>query len=198
MSDGAVAWTMEEGPMAKTVPLVLLGAALFMRVTTALAASADFERVFPSDYRDMLFRAKNAYDGKRYDEAFHLFQKTACAGDKESQSAVGRMYLLGQGVTRDDFAGYAWLKVAAEVRFRGYQMIVQKLEQAMTPQQRAIADPEAAKLIDLYGLRATNMSCDAAASRRGHVIDSVICTPQRDGPQLLLRQCVAATPLAGG
>ena len=164
----------------------------------AADAGADFDKVTPTDYADMLLNAGKAYDAKHYDEAFKAFKRTACAGDKQSQSAVGRMYLLGQGVTRNDITGYAWLKVAAEVRFPGYQTITKQLEQAMTPEQRKIADPQAEKLISQYGMRATNMSCHTAASRHGHIIDSIVCTPDRDGARFLLKQCAAAAPAAGG
>lgn len=158
----------------------------------ARAGSESFERVFPVEYSQMLRNAKIAYEHERYDEAFQLFQRTACAGDKESQSALGRMYLLGQGTTRDDLVGYAWLKVAAEVLFPGYQKIVHQLEDAMTPQQRSIADVEASQRIAQYGLAATNMSCAKAASRRGHIVDQIECIPERDGGQFRLKRCIDA------
>ncbi|HEY0229604.1 MAG TPA: hypothetical protein VGC55_00010 [Dokdonella sp.] len=158
----------------------------------ARTSSESFERVFPQEYTQMLRNAKIAYEHERYDEAFRLFQRTACAGDKESQSALGRMYLLGQGVTRDDLVGYAWLKVAAEILFPGYQKIVHQLEDAMTPQQRSIADVEANQRIALYGIAATNMSCGKTASRRGHIVDQIECTPERDGARFLLRRCADA------
>lgn len=183
--------------MARMTMVVALGAVM-ATAASAAGAGADFERVTPEGYGDMLLAASKAYDGKRYEEAFQAFQRTACAGDKQSQSAIGRMYLLGQGVTRNDITGYAWLKAAAEVRFPGYQTITHQLEEAMTPEQRRIADPKAEKLIGLYGLRATNMSCRTAASRHGHIIDSIVCTPERDGPTLLVKQCVAEAPVAGG
>lgn len=183
--------------MSRMTMLVVL-ATMVATVASAASAGAGFDRVTPGAYEDMLLTAGKAYDGKHYDAAFHAFQRTACAGDKQSQSAVGRMYLLGQGVTRNDIIGYAWLKAAGEVRFPGFQTIVQQLEQAMTPEQRSIADPKAEKLIGLYGLRATNMSCRTASSRHGHIIDSIVCTPERDGPTLLLKQCVAEAPAAGG
>jgi hypothetical protein len=184
--------------MARTVLHVLLGAVVFIVAAGVARADDDFDRVLPGDYRQMLLDAKNAYDGKRYDEAFHAFQRTACGGNKESQSALGRMYLLGQGVARDDLTGYAWLKVAAEVRFRGYQAIVEKIEHAMTPAQHAIADPEATRLIGLYGLRATKMSCNLAASQGGHIQDSIVCTPRPDGTRMLLRRCVTDVKPPGG
>ncbi|MEP7043114.1 MAG: hypothetical protein ABI843_08620 [Dokdonella sp.] len=148
-----------------------------------------FDHVFASQYTEMLRNAKLAYEHARYDEAFGLFQRAACAGDKESQSAIGRMYLLGQGVPRDDLVGYAWLKVAAEIIFPGYQKIVHQLDDAMRPEQRSIADAEARRHIEQYGLAATNMSCGTAASRRGHIVDQIVCTPEHDGGQLLLKRC---------
>ena len=69
------------------------------------------------------------------------------------------MYLLGQGVARDDLTGYAWLKVAAEKIFPGYQTIVRELEQAMKPEQRKLADAGAAAKIREYGLAASGVSC---------------------------------------
>jgi len=158
----------------------------------ARAGSESFERVFPIEYSQMLRNAKIAYEHERYDEAFEQFQRTACAGDKESQSALGRMYLLGQGTKRDDLVGYAWLKVAAEIHFPGYQTIVRQLEDAMTPQQRSIADVEANRRIAQYGLAATNMSCGKAASRRGHIVDQIECIPERDGGQFRLKRCTDA------
>ena len=174
---------------------ILLAAILTMS-GIGVAGAADtngFERVLPAQYAQMLRDAKVAYDEKRYDDAFRLFQRTACAGDKESQSAIGRMYLLGQGIVRNDIVGYAWLKVAAETLFPGYQRIVHQLEEAMTPEQRALADTRARQTIDLYGRAATNMSCSQNASRGGYVIDSIVCTPRREGNTMLLKQC-ASTP----
>lgn len=182
--------------MARTVLCALLGVALGAATMIASAAGEDFERVLHGQYTTMLRDAKKAYEGKRYEQAFTAFQRTACAGDKESQSAIGRMYLLGQGVSRNDLTGYAWLKVAAETRMRGYQQIVDKLEQAMTPAQREIANKQAATLIDQYGLRATNMSCNLSSSRGGLIQDAVVCTPRSEGLQVLLKRCVAPAPAA--
>ena len=173
------------------VILAIVWSAMAHPAAAAGAPSADFERVFPSAYTDSLRDAKNAYGDKHYDTAFKLFQRAACAGDKESQSALGRMYLLGQGVKREDLVGYAWLKVAAEVGLLGYQSIVGKLEGAMTPAQRKIADRLGATTVGLYGLAATHMSCQGYASRGGHIIDTIMCTPEIEGNQALLRRCVA-------
>lgn len=179
--------------MKARIWVILCAAAAFQVASAGPYDPAVFERVFPSEYSDTLRNARLAYDAKRYEEAFRLFHRTACAGDKQSQSAIGRMYLLGQGVARDDLTGYAWLKVAAEIIFPGYQKIVQQMEAAMRPEQRRIADAEAARISDLYGLAATSISCAKNASRGGHIIDEIVCAPRDEGNQLLLRRCADET-----
>ena len=157
------------------------------------AADPGFDRVFPSVYADLLYNSKTAYETKRYDEAFPLMQKAACAGDKESQWMLGHMYLLGQGVARDDFTGYAWIKVAAEFNQHAYRSTVETIEKAIDPKQLPAVKAEARKYIDDYGLRATNMSCNRAASQHGHIMDRILCTPKDDGQFSMLRQCAAGT-----
>lgn len=155
-----------------------------------------FDRVFPSVYNDLLFNSKTAYQAKRYDEAFPLMQKAACAGDKESQWMLGHMYLLGQGVARDDFTGYAWIKVAAEFNEYEYRSTVETIEKAIDPKQLPAVKAEARTFVDNYGLRATNMSCNRAASQHGHIMDRIVCTPKDDGQFSLLRRCAAGNAAA--
>ena len=83
--------------------------------------------VDPSVYDDLLFNSKTAYQAKKYDEAFPLMKKAACTGDKESQWMLGHMYLLGQGVARDDFTGYAWIKAASEFNNAEYRGTAEKI-----------------------------------------------------------------------
>jgi TPR repeat protein len=182
---------------------VARGAAVATAIAAALALAAHaadrtddagFDRVFPSVYADLLFNSKTAYQGKRYDEAFPLMQKAACAGDKESQWMLGHMYLLGEGVARDDFTGYAWIKVAAEFNNAEYRSTVERIEKAIGPKQLPAVQAEARTYIDNYGLRATNMSCNRAASQHGHIMDRIICTPQDDGQFSMLRRCAAQPP----
>ena len=148
-----------------------------------------FDKVAPSTYTDMLRNAALAYGAKSYDKSFSLFQRTACAGDKQSQAALGRMYMLGQGVERDDLTGYAWLKLAAEVLYPKNQSIVRQIEEAMTPEQRSKTDILVADLSSRYGLVASGMSCTPGASKGGHIIDQIICKPQSEGMRVLLRKC---------
>lgn len=168
---------------------------LVVATTPLVAAPAsydEFDRVYPAEFRDTLRDAKLAYGKEDYAKAFRLFERTACAGDKSSQSALGRMYLLGQGTERDDLTGYAWLKLASEVIFPGYQRIVRDLEAAMDARQLALAREGSKQLAELYGISATRISCHKSASRRGFIVDEIICTPHEDGNQYLLRRCVGA------
>ncbi len=153
--------------------------------------SEKFERVMPSVYSNTLRDAATAYGAKDYDKSFKLFQRTACAGDKQSQSALGRMYLLGQGTKRDDLTGYAWLKLAAEFIYPKYQTVVRGLEEAMTPEQKGIGDAKFADLNQRYSLGESNMSCNLSASKGGHIMDQIRCTPKYEGSRMLLRKCDA-------
>ena len=158
----------------------------------AVAAELDlsrFDKVMPSVYSNLTRDAAQAYGAKRYDKAFNLFQRAACAGDKQSQSALGRMYMLGQGTKRDDLTGYAWLKLAAEMIYPKYQAVVRQIEEAMTPEQHTMADALVADLGSRYSLGASRMGCTLSASKGGHIIDQIVCTPQSQGNRLLLRKC---------
>ena len=153
------------------------------------ADDAGFERVFPSVYSDLLFNSKTAYNAAKYDEAAPLLKKAACAGDKESQWMLGHMYLLGQGVERDDLAGYSWIKVASEFNQAEYRKAIDQIEHAINASQLPAAKAEAQKYVDAYGLRATHMSCNRSASQGGHIMDRITCTPRYDGQLALIRQC---------
>ncbi len=171
--------------------------AMWLLVLTAFAGVAPaaddavFEQVQPGAYTDMLRDASTAYDKKEYDQAFALNRRTACGGDKTSQAILGRMYVLGQGTQRDEIAGYAWIKLAAEFSYADYTSLARKLEGAMTPEQRSQANARAESLRKLYGLAATGMSCHAESRRGAYLLDSVVCTPQSaGGGRLELRRCV--------
>lgn len=172
-------------------PLRLAVAAPILACLSAAPASeeASFERTFASAYGELLANSKAAYRDKHYDEAAPLMQKAACAGDKESQWLLGHMYLAGTGVGRNDLAGYSWLKVAAEFQSSEYRDTVDRIEQAIDPKQLSAAKAAAQKYVDAYGLRATNMSCARTASRHGHILDQITCTPRSEGRVVLLRRC---------
>ncbi|HUQ11120.1 MAG TPA: TonB family protein [Steroidobacteraceae bacterium] len=61
-----------------------------------------------------LFTAGQAYDKKEYEKAFGLYMELAQLGQAEAQRNVAIMYVTGEGVARDNVAGYAWAQIAAE------------------------------------------------------------------------------------
>lgn len=156
------------------------------------AADSPFEHVQPHEYTDILREASAAYEHQDFARAFELNQRAACAGDKTSQAILGRMYLLGQGTARDDVTGYAWIRLAADFNFADFTSLARKLEDAMTPAQRTAGNAKADAWRRHYGLKATNMSCRGESRRGVYMIDSVICTPQYSGSELLLHRCVDA------
>jgi hypothetical protein len=161
----------------------------------ALAADdPQFERMQSDAWKTMLHDATTIYDRKDYARAFELNRRAACAGDKTSQAILGRMYLLGQGTSKDDITGYAWVKLAAEFRFGDFTALAKKLEDAMTPEQRTQGAARADALRKDYGLAASNMSCRGESVHGVYLIDGVGCTPaSAGGGTVLIHRCVDDT-----
>lgn len=162
---------------------------------SAIAADAgDFESMSRTSFVGLANDANNAFGNKNYAAAFAKFQRLACGGDKPSQAMLGRMYLSGQGIARDDLQGYEWLKVASEFDFPAYRAIVKKIESVLTPEQLKVTAARADELRQRYGLRATNMSCQQSSSSTfsSNLKDAVACTPQLDGMNFAVRRCEQA------
>jgi TPR repeat protein len=173
------------------------GSVVLVLAVWATASATDgglFDRVQAGVYADMQHEATLAYDRKDYARAFELNRRAACAGDRTSQAILGRMYLLGQGTARDDVTGYAWIRFAADFGYRDFTSLARKLEAALPPEQRAQGNALADTLRVRYGPAVTNMSCHGEARHGVYVIDAVICTPDSDGGQVLLRRCVDEAP----
>jgi hypothetical protein len=163
----------------------------------AVGADTDskFDLVPEGVLSDGIRKAATAYQEKRFEDAFGLFQRAACAGDKESQAALSHMYFNGEGVARDDLTGYAWLKVAAEVIYPPYLRLVGAFDKAMTPEQHSIADRLAEQMTTQYGRRETRMHCDVYVPKGSHIPDGVLCLPEhQDDVRVMLRKCVADAP----
>ena len=179
--------------MSPRIPLVLLAAiaassGAIAQNTTDLKV---FEPVFPEAYQDMRRDAAVSYGNKQYDKAFAQFQRLACAGDVVSQSALGRMYMDGQGAQLDDLKGYAWLKMAAQVIFPKYQAIVKELEESMTKDQREVSNAMVADYMKYYSLAETGMSCSPASMNDDPIANEMDCIPIRQAEQYMLRRCEA-------
>jgi len=185
------------GGVMKNVALWIIGLVVFAANARA-GDEAQFERVQYNAWYNSLRDAAVAYDGKDYPRAFALYRHAACAGDKTSQSILGRMYLLGKAPSQDDLTGYAWIKLAAEFSFAEYTSLARKIEASLTAEVREKGNARADELRRLYSLAATNMSCHGESRHGGYVIDSVVCTPKdAGGGEFQLRRCVedaAANP----
>jgi len=163
-------------------------------LTASAAFAADdpaFERMQGDAWKAMLRNATAVYNHKDYAKAFELNRRAACGGDKTSQAILGRMYVLGQGTAKDDITGYAWVKLAAEFSFGDFTSLARKLEDAMTPEQRAQGTARTDALRKDYGLAATNMSCRGESVHGVYLIDGVGCTPPSGGGgAVLVHRCV--------
>ena len=176
------------------LPLIALAALV---ASTAAHALDDFDQVSPNAFSEVLNKGREAYVKKHYDEAFPLLKQAACAGDKSSQWSVGQMYLLGQGVQRDDATGYSWLSAAAELQPSPYSTALTKIEQSVDPKELSVLQSHGDAFVDKYGMGATRMSCRQSASRGGHILDHVNCEPDRMGRMVLIHRCLdeaSATP----
>ena len=58
--------------------------------------------------------AKRAYDQKDYANAFNEFRPMAEQGNTEAQFYVGKMYMMGQGVLKDEDEAIKWFRVSAD------------------------------------------------------------------------------------
>ena len=58
-----------------------------------------------------LYSAKAAYEKKDHARAFALFRELAELGQPLAQESLAIMYVLGEGVKRDNVAGYAWARL---------------------------------------------------------------------------------------
>jgi TPR repeat protein len=181
----------------KTRGALLFTALAALVASTAAHALDNFDQLPSTTYSDILNKGKEDYVEKRYDDAFPLLKQAACAGDKESQWSLGQMYLLGQGVQRDDVTGYSWLSAAAELQPSPYSTAFAKIEQSVDPKQLSVLKSHGDARVDKYGMSATRMSCHQSASRGGHVLDRVVCEPDRVGRTRLIHRCLdsdSATP----
>ena len=171
--------------------------ALLALSSFAAAAPAEtppgFDSIDPIAYGEMFVDAVHEHQAGHLADSFRKFLRLACGGDKASQEQIGLMYLSGEGVVKNSAMAYLWLKVAAEFNFAPYRAIVKKFDKLLTPQQTKHFGELADELIAEYGLRATNIACraESSATFSSNIKDTVVCSPARNGPLLLVQRCYA-------
>jgi hypothetical protein len=174
----------------------LLACLLLMPFFGAFAQAEEppgFDRIDPTAYNAMFVDAVHEHQAGHLAESFRKFLRLACGGDKASQEQIGGMYLAGEGVSKNSAMAYLWFKVASEYSFGPYRAIVKKIEAVLKPEQAKHLGQLAQELRSQYGLHATNMTCNAesAATFNSNIKDTVVCSPARSGPQLLVQRCYA-------
>jgi uncharacterized protein len=84
-----------------------------------------------------LYAAIQAYEKKEFETAFGLFRELAELGQADAQENLAIMYVNGEGVARDNIAGFAWASIArdngAGAAAKG---IIDQLEPHMTAKAR--------------------------------------------------------------
>lgn len=155
--------------------------------------SPGFDTIDPVAYGEMFVDAVHEHQAGRLGSSFKKFLRLACGGDKQSQEQVGLMYLSGEGVYKNSAMAYLWLKVASEYNFGPYRAIVKKFEALLKPEQAKHLGQLADELRTQYGLRATNMTCNAESSATfsSNIKDTVVCSPARSGALLRVQRCYA-------
>ncbi|MBO9662903.1 hypothetical protein [Dokdonella sp.] len=172
----------------------LLSLGLLLMTLNAAAevpSEPDFEAVLRRDYYEMLQRSDEALRDEKNPNAFALQQRLACAGNQPNQAALGGLYLAGRGATKDDLTGYAWLKLAAASGEPKYVKLSDALENAMTPEQRTLADAKVSKLKSLYAPVPTHMNCSQVKLRGSHRTE-LRCEPEKSTEKrdyVWLRRC---------
>ena len=103
-------------------------------MATALALGAGVARAD-------LYSASKAFQEKDYERSFQLYRELAELGQVNAQENLAVMYVSGEGVKRDNVAGYAWAVIARENGGGGaMQDIIDQLEPHMTDAARKRID----------------------------------------------------------
>jgi TPR repeat protein len=157
----------------------LLFAALATASVAASAVQPGFEKMQFQDWRIMIKEAHLAYERGKFDRAFELYTRNACAGDKSSQFALGTMYLMGEGTQPDALRALAWYASAAETNHADYVKAYKKLDGMIPAEHRATADAMSKKVLALYGKDATHVQCKKRAEI-GTMIAELECKPPID------------------
>jgi len=157
----------------------LLFAALATASVAASALEPGFEKMRFQDWRIMIKEAHLAYERGKFERAFELYTRNACAGDKSSQFALGTMYLMGEGTQPDALRALAWYASAAETKHSDYLKAYEKLDRMIPAEHRATADAMTKKVLAEYGKGPTHVRCERRAEI-GTMIMELECKPPID------------------
>jgi hypothetical protein len=110
--------------------------------------------ILPGEYFER--QAKNYVVRNDYPSALVAFKQAAYYGNKQAQYDIGAMYLKGaKKVSTDVPLGTAWLRLSALYGEQSAISALQKLEPALSSEQRVSADRQYQILMDQYGIEKT-------------------------------------------
>jgi TPR repeat protein len=172
--------------------MVAMSVLLAVSQTGAATEAPRFERMAQSEYFLMIRDGHLAWERGDGAGAERQLLRAACAGDKDSQFLLGTMYLNGEGVAPDAIRAFGWYAAAAEVGDARYLRARDTLAALLPPDARDLADGEARRKVESYGLEATGQTCQME-SITGSKIRNRVCRPRltgaNQGRQFLVHQC---------
>lgn len=124
------------------------------------------------DFRDAMDIYKLQESGMQhyrdgsYDSAYEELIQSAEAGLKYSQYYLGLMYLKGQGVSKSNLTGMAWLGVAKESKIREIVELYDSVYEKFSKEKRKFIDDKVLEFTSLYGLKAQDVSCKRRKTAR--------------------------------
>lgn len=119
---------------------LLLAVALFSAAALAQWSTSPTENL---DARTLRVQSKveDLYLRGDFERAHFIYlNELAPIGDKYAQYMAGYMYLMGQGVTKDEVLASAWYRLAAERRSPEFVAVRDKLWASLDEEQRARSD----------------------------------------------------------
>jgi TPR repeat protein len=119
-----------------------------------------------------LYTADEAYRRQDFARAFELYRGLAELGRLEAQENLAVMYVNGEGVKRDNVAGYTWAVIAQENGgSAAMQNIITQLEPHMTASARARVEEMRAR----FGTAALQKRLLPAAETPGSPMTATVC-----------------------
>ena len=119
-----------------------------------------------------LYAAGKAYEQKEYARAFQLFRELAELGQVEAQQNIALMYVGGEGVARDNIAGYAWAVIAKE---NGGGTPVQGIIDQLEPHMTEKARKRVAEIVAQFGSAALDERLMPKIFEGANYIDRTPC-----------------------
>jgi TPR repeat protein len=119
-----------------------------------------------------LYTADEAYRRQDFARSFELYRELAELGRLEAQENLAVMYVNGEGVKRDNVAGYAWAVIAQE---NGGSAAMQNIITQLEPHMTASARARVEELRAQFGMAALQKRLFPAPDTPGAPAPATVC-----------------------